>query len=453
MSKRLIPIFTAFIMMCGVGQAWAIPAFARKYKTSCTTCHTIFPKLSPFGEQFRRNGYRFPGIDSDAVKAEPIPLGTDEQKKMFPHAVWPATLSPFPAFALGLNGQVVIHPDRGSSGGAADNGAVFNADNIIEEAHLWTAGSIDDSITYFAELTFSPDGVEVENASLHFGDLIGPDHAVNIAVGKRIGTLTSFGPHSTYVSDMALPMVPVTGLYGATSDPLLFGDNHQGIEVNGVLGGRFNYAVGVAGGTNFDTRNSANVYAHAGYKLGGATLDGTHTGNVAQDIEHEHSLTLDTFAYRSISRFSDASSALVKDTSLTMGGALRLQYEDLELDSGAYLQTDDHVLLDSPKVTTIAQWNEASWLPYPWLVVAARVECLNVALEGADSVSSLRVTPGVAVLVRPNIRLTLTAPIERALGAPDAGWGAAGLSAAPSEPGARIGPEVEAVTLGIFTAF
>jgi hypothetical protein len=35
--------------------AAAIPAFARKYGTSCQTCHTIFPKLNPFGEAFRRN--------------------------------------------------------------------------------------------------------------------------------------------------------------------------------------------------------------------------------------------------------------------------------------------------------------------------------------------------------------------------------------------------------------
>ena len=43
--------------------AKAIPAFARKYQTSCTTCHTAFPKLNPFGEAFRRNNYRFPGDD------------------------------------------------------------------------------------------------------------------------------------------------------------------------------------------------------------------------------------------------------------------------------------------------------------------------------------------------------------------------------------------------------
>ena len=27
----------------------AIPAFARKYGTSCLTCHSVYPRLTPFG--------------------------------------------------------------------------------------------------------------------------------------------------------------------------------------------------------------------------------------------------------------------------------------------------------------------------------------------------------------------------------------------------------------------
>ncbi len=41
-------------------RAEAIPAFARKYETSCQTCHTVFPKLNAFGTAFRLNGYRMP---------------------------------------------------------------------------------------------------------------------------------------------------------------------------------------------------------------------------------------------------------------------------------------------------------------------------------------------------------------------------------------------------------
>lgn len=38
--------------------ARAIPAFARKYQISCTTCHAPFPRLKPYGEEFAGRGFR-----------------------------------------------------------------------------------------------------------------------------------------------------------------------------------------------------------------------------------------------------------------------------------------------------------------------------------------------------------------------------------------------------------
>lgn len=441
------------LLVATAAPAGAVPAFARKYKTSCVTCHTIFPKLTPFGEQFRRNGYRFPGIDSDSVKAEPVALGTDESKKDFPDAVWPGFVSPFPPLAWGFNGTAVLHPDKSSSAGAADNNAIFNGDNIIEEGHLWAAGSIDDSITFYSELTAATDGVELETASLYFNDLAGPAHAVNLAVGKRVGSYTSFAPHSSYFADGMMTQVPVTGLYGATSDPFLFNDNHNGIEVNGVVGGRFDYAAGIAAGTNVDVRNSANVYGHVGYKLGGANLDGEDTNGVPQDLDHEHAVTVDAFAYRAISRFTDPSMVLTKDTSLTIGGAIRAQLAELELDSGMYWQGDDHVTSTGPKTATISQWCELAYLVYPWLAIGGRAEYLRITPDGGNPVSDLRIMPGASALIRPNLKLVLTAPFEYANGMPDAGWGAAGLSAAPADATSSVGVEIEQLDLTLWTAF
>ena len=93
--------------------ARAIPAFARKYGTSCLTCHTVYPKLTPFGEAFRRNGYRFPGVDSDYVKQETVPLGQEQNKKTFPDSVWPASLPSSLPVAIGeaQTGVVVSRED------------------------------------------------------------------------------------------------------------------------------------------------------------------------------------------------------------------------------------------------------------------------------------------------------------------------------------------------------
>src|ERR1700746_1593016 len=36
----------------------ALPAFARKYGMPCSSCHEAWPKLSPFGQNSKDNGYQ-----------------------------------------------------------------------------------------------------------------------------------------------------------------------------------------------------------------------------------------------------------------------------------------------------------------------------------------------------------------------------------------------------------
>src|ERR1700740_669506 len=52
-----LPLFTA--------KVHALPAFARKYAMPCSSCHEAWPKLSPFGQAFKDNGYQL-GNDRDA---------------------------------------------------------------------------------------------------------------------------------------------------------------------------------------------------------------------------------------------------------------------------------------------------------------------------------------------------------------------------------------------------
>src|SRR5580704_7092852 len=37
---------------------FALPAFARKYGMPCSSCHDSWPRLSPFGQAFKDNGYQ-----------------------------------------------------------------------------------------------------------------------------------------------------------------------------------------------------------------------------------------------------------------------------------------------------------------------------------------------------------------------------------------------------------
>src|SRR6516164_7467126 len=61
----------------------AIPAFARQYQTSCTTCHLDFPKLNDFGKAFKDAGVKFPVDDETALKQAPVMLGGPAQKDRF----------------------------------------------------------------------------------------------------------------------------------------------------------------------------------------------------------------------------------------------------------------------------------------------------------------------------------------------------------------------------------
>src|ERR1035437_4355367 len=65
-------------------RALAIPAFARKYETSCMTCHVAPPKLNAFGRAFKNRGYRMPKDDEDLVKQKQVALGAPAWKQVWP---------------------------------------------------------------------------------------------------------------------------------------------------------------------------------------------------------------------------------------------------------------------------------------------------------------------------------------------------------------------------------
>jgi hypothetical protein len=76
-----------WLIFGAVPRTAAIPAFARKYQTSCTTCHNNYPELNDFGEAFKKNGFKFPKDDETFVKEAPAMLGAKAQKEAFPKAV------------------------------------------------------------------------------------------------------------------------------------------------------------------------------------------------------------------------------------------------------------------------------------------------------------------------------------------------------------------------------
>ncbi len=468
-------------------QALAIPAFARKYQTSCTTCHTAWPVLNPFGEAFRRNGFRFPGDDTDAIKQEMTKLGNDAYKQVFPKAVWPAVIPDSVPVAFGFIGNAAYAPVAGTAATSGNpgtqpgsNGATlttpyFSLNDLMMEAHIWTGGTFNNSLSYFGEVTLSfGEGaqVDIERGYLIFNDIlykaVGP-HVFNLLVGRNFPTITSFDNHSSYVADGYVPEITVPSMVGGNGS-FTPGINELGIiELNGTVAGRFSYSVGMNAGTNDYvsptgggiTPPSSDAYAHVGFKLGGMRLDGEGGGQSSSNAWEETALTLDVFGYHSESYYNDDQTNLDLDTANTIGGALHGQIGSFTLVLGALDQFHNHPDSSGSAVAVLTGWGEASYVVYPWFIPALRVETTQV--DGSQDVNFAysvpvltRILPAINFVIRPNVIVQLIGEIDHANGAPPGGWGGAGgLIAFPTQanPTAVTATEFETITANLRWAF
>jgi hypothetical protein len=460
--------------------ALAIPSFARKYQTSCLTCHTVFPVLNPFGEAFRRNGYRFPSqngsVDSDAVKANTIAMGQEEYTKTFPNSVWPDKIAEAVPLSVMFNGSVPVNFPESDAKDAAGN--VFTWSGIGAEFHLFGAGAFNDTLTYFTQLTFSDAGsFDIETAYLLWNDIVGPRHAVNMWVGRLFAPqLTSFGLHSDYLSDAGQPAVSVAGLYNPSASFTLGQGHTDGVEVNGIVGHRFNYALGwvaSSAASGLHNPNAEDVYAHIGVKSGGVALDGE--GKYGPNVPDprrpwaEKSITVDAFAYHGMTRLDNgtgtvagvtpASPVLQNDRFNAVGAVAHGQYDSLLVTAGVQLEQHDAPYQGTPatanptgspvpgapsfaNATGILSYGEVDYVVWPWFVPGVRVEYTRLSLDSSapsvdprdgKAASLARLIPGIAMLVRPNIRVATTADFETAYGLPPAGsWGPASGQRVPS---------------------
>ncbi|MFH1070548.1 MAG: hypothetical protein V1794_13105 [Candidatus Glassbacteria bacterium] len=61
LTRTVFTLLSAMVLLVLASEpAQAIPAFARKYRMSCKTCHYPFPRLKPYGDDFAGNGFNLP---------------------------------------------------------------------------------------------------------------------------------------------------------------------------------------------------------------------------------------------------------------------------------------------------------------------------------------------------------------------------------------------------------
>ncbi len=152
--------------------AQAIPAFARKYQTSCTTCHSDFPRLNDFGKAFKDAGFKFPKDDETFIKAPPVLLGAEAQKQLWPNTVWPGEIDGLPPIGLRMNNFFqVVGRSRSKFNTLADPTTIApfipRTDFQTGLFSIFTAGNFGSDIAFWVDDDLSVAG---ENGNGGLGD-------------------------------------------------------------------------------------------------------------------------------------------------------------------------------------------------------------------------------------------------------------------------------------------
>jgi hypothetical protein len=416
----------------------AVPAFARKYHTSCATCHTVFPKLNPYGEAFRFNGYHLPGEaqSEDVVKDKPISLGAEAYKRIWPEALWPSDLPAHVPLAINTKFANVYsssHTDTGTE-------ITHNDFQFPQEVNLFGAGTLGENFAFFSELTYSqrPDGgsdVEIEHAQIQVVSPFGADHTVNFKIGRFAPNFAEGFQEMWIMTDNGIDTLfsydPI-GLRGGTglSDSpqgVSLPARIQGLEMWGVAAHRLFYTVGVANGIgpgatgNFDANAGKDFYARVDYKIGGMGLDGDTTGvTLPAENWRERSLRVGLFDYLGDGSHilfpvtaEDGTALQVEDPRFNRVGLFAsLYFQDLNLFGAAVRGTDRLRLFDSggafvsQRTRDYNAWFlQADYVVLPPFQVSLRYEDLRPADPTAPRTEALNAN--LSFLVRANIKVML----------------------------------------------
>jgi len=381
----LLCLLTAVFVSLNVPSASAIPAFARKYETSCQTCHTGFPKLNPFGEAFRLNGYRMPKETEDQIKIKPVSLGAEAYKRMWPNAIYPSDLPGQVPLAMNIKMASVYASSLDDSGRTVTK----NDFQFPQEANLFSAGTLGEHMSFFGEVTWGeqPDGsseTELEHAQLHINSPFGPEHLVNFKIGKFAPDLEA-GFQEMWIStdngiDTLFNFNPV-GLHGGTGlaedgGGISLPASVKGIEMYGVAQHRWFYTVGIVNGLgpsaggNTDANSNKDVYARVDYKFGGMALDGDTTGvTMPPENWRERSLRVGALGYSGDGKGFDFAfpddGVTIQDRTFTRAGVYASwTFDDLNV-FGVALSGRDH--LDTFAEDGTLE-NRASYRYHTWFV-------------------------------------------------------------------------------------
>ena len=398
---RLGWVVASFLLLAWAEPVFGLPIFARRYETSCTTCHVLPPKLNAFGIAFRNNGYRVPLNEEKLIKTPDVVLGAPAWKQLWPKAVWPGSIPGMPPVAVRVATDLNIRPSTPIR---------LNFD-FPSGLTGYFAGAAGDSFSYFGNVFMqgSTNQIFLDRAYGQFrlfADTPGANW-LTLKIG-RIDTRAE--PFSNTFRRLTLQNFGVSD-FRVTSGGFGLRDHDAGVEAWGAITGPNNhggieYAAGIVQGTNGrpENNNFKDYYGSVSYKFGGLGVVGsrTETGEQPNTAEGytESAVSVGGFAYRGKSQTNIA--GVSEDWLMRSGFRADIWWKDLNV-FGAVVFGDDELRGTSPrKVESSSVMAEADYRVLPWVMSAFRFEKTNFS-DGRRNV--VQMIPSLSFLVRANVRV------------------------------------------------
>jgi hypothetical protein len=430
-STRLaVALLAAAAVVLMSSRADAIPAFARRYETSCQTCHIAFPRLTPFGEAFLRNGYRFPARgDAASQKEEPTSLGSDAHKDLWPEsAVYPGQIPGKFPLSLALDAKLSIgpriegHGNAGATGhgapahdGAASSGqgaqdshpeTTMRLTDLGGVARVLAGGVLGDIASFFFSVAFSnTEPVMIERGAVTLTPLTPVNPALlHVKVGRFEPALHGVSIHRGLLGHQLRLTTSMTML-----NPFMPEHALTGVQISGVALGRLGWYGGMVENAAPVEGIAKDVYGRLELKMGGMPLDGVD-GKAASRPWREISLMVGGSIYHGKALVTYPMAGMPEmneshpDTFDRFGLDAHVVLEDVLVDLVVARQKHKapQDLLDDPRTTDLA-YAEVTVMTLPWFFPTARFEGSRL-LGGPESRAPRWIgILGLNTLVRPNI--------------------------------------------------
>ena len=443
-------VVVVWVMLASVPKTSAIPAFSRKYQTSCTTCHNNYPELNDFGEVFKKNGFKFPKDDDSFVKEPPVMLGAKAQKEAFPGAVFPGEIPGSLPIAFRYSGNFNWN---------AKQPQPLQATAFVPQTDLFvpntftiiSAGSFGQNLAFWIDNDISTGatgaGGGLGDGYLRYNDLghvFGlPKNALNVRFGQFELDLPFTQARSIYpsaydvFSETAVAQPTTTTgqtVFQTTNNPFFLGTPQRGIEFGGYPNnGNFTWSVAVVDGTNsayglgpaLTARNTKDVYVRVSQRFNlerdPESRNAIQAAGPTGPRDHT-SIRFGAFYYHGQNQLNYGGSQFsflgtIDEPFYRAGGDVRFKYRKMELfgvgmvghDNNHTVDTVAQTILNARAVTYTGGFAGSNFWIYPWMIAYMRYDFVNSPTDFANGVSQGRTrdrfSPGFQVLVRANIKV------------------------------------------------